>query len=59
MSSDAQKNNPLFTAQASDVTSMKELVREGVALFNDGKFFECHEVLEQAWLKAQGASLRA
>jgi len=27
----------------------------GVALFNEGKFFECHEVWEAVWLKAQGA----
>lgn len=26
----------------------------GVELFNDGKFFECHEVLEVIWLKAEG-----
>lgn len=26
----------------------------GVELFNDGKFFECHEVWEIVWLKADG-----
>lgn len=25
------------------------LLREGVALFNRGEFYECHEVLEEAW----------
>ena len=27
---------------------------EGITLFNHHRFFECHEVLEQAWLKAEG-----
>jgi predicted metal-dependent hydrolase len=26
----------------------------GVALFNDGRFFECHEALEEVWLKSAG-----
>jgi predicted metal-dependent hydrolase len=26
----------------------------GVELFNDGRFFECHEVWEEIWLKAEG-----
>lgn len=26
----------------------------GVELFNTGQFFECHEVLEEIWLKADG-----
>src|SRR5690242_1361428 len=26
----------------------------GVDLFNAGQFFECHEVLEEIWLKAEG-----
>lgn len=29
-------------------------VIEGIALFNQGKFFECHEVLEAAWLAERG-----
>ena len=28
---------------------MDPLLRQGIQLFNDGEFFECHEVLEQAW----------
>lgn len=28
--------------------------RRGVELFNAGKFFECHEVWETVWLKAEG-----
>ncbi|MBI2885202.1 MAG: DUF309 domain-containing protein [Candidatus Omnitrophica bacterium] len=27
---------------------------EGVALFNQGRFFECHEVLERRWLTLEG-----
>jgi len=33
----------------------KDPLREGgIALFNRERFFECHEVLEEAWLKASG-----
>jgi predicted metal-dependent hydrolase len=28
---------------------MDELLRRGIELFNAGEFFECHEVLEEAW----------
>jgi len=31
-----------------------EKLREGVSLFNRGEFFECHEILEAAWLDASG-----
>jgi hypothetical protein len=27
------------------------LLREGVALFNQGDYFECHEVIEEAWME--------
>ncbi|MBI4463946.1 MAG: DUF309 domain-containing protein [Acidobacteria bacterium] len=30
-------------------------MREGIRLFNDEQFFECHEVLEEAWLDATGS----
>ncbi len=30
----------------------KNHLREGIELFNRERFFECHEVLEEAWLKA-------
>jgi hypothetical protein len=33
---------------------MDELLRKGIALFNNCEFFECHEVLEQAWGPEQG-----
>ena len=33
-------------------SSQSERLREGVNLFNRGEFFECHEVLEAAWLEA-------
>jgi predicted metal-dependent hydrolase len=35
-------------------TEQNRRLREGVALFNRGEFFECHEVLEAAWLEAAG-----
>jgi hypothetical protein len=30
------------------------LVREGLKLLNEGEYFECHEVLEDAWNEEQG-----
>ncbi len=32
----------------------KDLLREGIELFNQGQFFQCHEVLEEVWLEASG-----
>ncbi len=29
------------------------LFREGIELFNRGEFFDCHEVLEEAWTPAK------
>jgi predicted metal-dependent hydrolase len=34
--------------------SPQQRLREGIGLFNRGEFFECHEVLEAAWLEAAG-----
>jgi len=31
-----------------------EVLREGISLFNDERFWECHEVLEQIWHPARG-----
>src|SRR5438128_12495739 len=28
---------------------MDELLQRGIRLFNDGEFFQCHEVVETAW----------
>jgi uncharacterized protein len=33
---------------------MDELLQRGIRLFNDGEFFQCHEVLEEAWTTEQG-----
>jgi predicted metal-dependent hydrolase len=33
---------------------MDELLREGIRLFNNGEFFVCHEVLEEAWTQERG-----
>ena len=30
----------------------KQLLLHGIDLFNNRKFFECHEALEEAWLEA-------
>jgi predicted metal-dependent hydrolase len=32
----------------------EELLKRGVAEFNRGLFFECHETLEQIWLEEDG-----
>ena len=32
----------------------KDHLREGIDLFNRERFFECHEMLEEAWLGASG-----
>ena len=34
--------------------SLPEEFLRGIELFNEGKFFECHEAWEQIWLKAKG-----
>jgi uncharacterized protein len=34
---------------------MDKLLLEGVRLYNNREFFECHEVLEEAWTPERGA----
>ena len=34
---------------------MDPLLERGIALFNRGEYFECHEVLEEAWTPERGA----
>jgi predicted metal-dependent hydrolase len=36
-------------------SSTTEHFEEGIDLFNQGQFFECHEAWEQAWLRSSGA----
>jgi uncharacterized protein len=33
---------------------MNRLLHEGIELFNRGAYFECHEVLEEAWTPERG-----
>ena len=33
---------------------MDPLLERGIALFNHGEYFECHEVLEEAWTPERG-----
>ena len=33
---------------------MDPILRRGIQLFNKGEFFECHEVLEEAWTPERG-----
>jgi predicted metal-dependent hydrolase len=37
---------------------MDEIAHRGIHLFNEGKFFACHEVLEEAWVKERGPGRR-
>lgn len=40
---------------ASESSSfVPDLLRRGVTLFNAGEFYECHEVLEEAWTPERG-----
>ena len=34
---------------------MDPFLERGIALFNRGEYFECHEVLEEAWTPERGA----
>jgi uncharacterized protein len=34
---------------------LAEFFEDGVALFNQGKFFECHEAWEEVWKRSDGA----
>jgi predicted metal-dependent hydrolase len=36
------------------VKSIGEHFQDGIELFNSGRFFECHEAWEQAWLRSAG-----
>jgi len=33
---------------------LDRLLRHGIELFNRGEFFECHEILEEAWTPERG-----
>ena len=36
-------------------TSLAEFFEDGIELFNQGKFFECHEAWEEVWKRSDGA----
>jgi len=45
----------LAAGEDSPLTERQKcLFREGAALFNRSRFFECHEVLEELWLESSG-----
>jgi predicted metal-dependent hydrolase len=50
-----EKGDIPVDTELSSTFDFGERLREGVELFNRGEFFECHEVLEAAWLEAAGA----
>ncbi|MHB8567268.1 MAG: DUF309 domain-containing protein [Nitrososphaerales archaeon] len=39
----------------SDAVSKEEMVRIALELFNEQRYWECHETLEQAWRKEKGS----
>jgi predicted metal-dependent hydrolase len=39
----------------SGAKSVAEFYEEGIDLFNQGRFFECHEAWEEAWKLSTGA----
>ena len=45
-----EKHKWVLDKQPCDDTA-PALLREGVALFNQGDYFECHEVIEEAWME--------
>ena len=49
------KDNTPVERETSSLPELRQRLREGVELFNRGEYFECHEVLEAAWLEACGA----
>jgi len=34
--------------------AMSERFQQGIDLFNEGRYFECHEVWEEVWLRSAG-----
>lgn len=41
---------------ASCTEPLSALAREGIALFNQGKYYKCHDALEEAWRADQSAA---
>jgi hypothetical protein len=52
------KLGPLLTLRELDIPGPQmeagEAIREGIQLFNEERFWESHEALESAWLRASG-----
>jgi predicted metal-dependent hydrolase len=44
-----RRNDPAMSRK-----STSEFFEEGIDLFNDGKFFECHEAWEEVWKRSEG-----
>jgi len=44
----------LATRSVSLTEHQRERFLEGIALFNRGEFFDCHEALEEVWLELSG-----
>ena len=54
MLSGAERFGRLIPRCDSLTEHQRKLFQEGIALFNRGQFFDCHEVLEEVWLEFSG-----
>lgn len=46
---------PESTGMLCDIDDLPDQVVEGIRLFNEGSYFDCHEVIESIWLQAEGS----
>ncbi len=45
---------PAENALSHTASADRQIVEDGVALFNAGRFWHCHEALEKVWLRESG-----
>jgi uncharacterized protein len=51
----AKLGDPICPLSIIQMTALDDTFERGVALFNRGDFFACHEVWEELWLRTRGA----
>src|ERR1700745_1691930 len=44
----------LGMAKGQAMKSARDFYQEGIDLFNEGRFFECHEAWEEIWKRSDG-----
>lgn len=45
-------------AQMDDSGDILQKFEDGIRKFNDGQFYECHDILEDVWFEIRGSSRR-